>query len=71
MLLFRSEEHAARWREGRSLPASTVLSLDQAARLAHAWYVNKLSPDWRRHTVDEAEGLFAKLDLDPEFWRLR
>jgi hypothetical protein len=71
MLFFRSEEHAARWRESHRPPAWTVLSLEQAARLAHAWYARKLAPDWRRHTVEEAEALFAELGLDPEFWRLR
>jgi hypothetical protein len=71
MLLFRSEEHARTWRDARRPPASTILSLDQAAGLAHAWYADKLAPDWRRHTVDEAEALFARLGLDPDFWRLR
>ena len=71
MLLFRSEEHVARWRVNARPPASTVLSLDQAARLADEWYRAKLAPDWRRHTADEAEALFARLGLDPEFWRLR
>lgn len=71
MLLFRSEEHADRWRRAEKPPATTLLSLDQAARLAHAWYVNKLDPDWKRHTVDQAEALFAELRLDPAFWQLR
>jgi hypothetical protein len=71
MLLFRSEEHASRWRSTHATPASTLLTLDQAARLAHAWYVNKLAPDWRRHTVEQAEQLFWELGLDAEFWRLR
>ncbi len=71
MLLFRSEEHVALWRDRARPPASTTLSLDQAARLADEWYRNKLAPDWRRHTADEAEALFARLGLDREFWRLR
>lgn len=71
MLLFRSEDHARRWAARSKPPASDVLTLSQAARLAHAWYRNKLSPDWRRHTAAEAEALFAELGLDPEFWRLR
>lgn len=71
MLFFRSEEHASRWRSTHATPASTVLTLEQSARLAHDWYANKLAPDWRRHTIDEAEALFKELELDPEFWRLR
>lgn len=70
MRLFRSEEHARSWSKERGL-ASDVLSLDQAARLAHAWYQSKLAADWRRHTADEAQALFASLGLDPDFWRLK
>jgi hypothetical protein len=68
MRLFRSEEHAGRSRRGDS---SQVITLDQAARLARAWYVKKLAPGWRRHTVEEAEALFAQLGFDKDFWRLR
>ncbi len=53
------------------MAGANVLTLDQAARLAQAWYGRKLAPDWRRHTVEEAEALFATLSLDREFWRLR
>jgi hypothetical protein len=53
------------------LPASNVVSLEQAGLLAHAWYARKLDPDWRRHTRDEAEALFGELGLDPDFWSLR
>lgn len=77
MLLFRSEEHAERWRErrpqapaGSVTPAWNILKIEQATALAHAWYRNKLDPDWRRFTTDEAETIFDQLGLDPEFWRL-
>lgn len=68
MQLFRSEEHAKRAGAGER---RNVLTLAQAAALAHAWYARKLAPDWRRHTADEAEALFRSLGLDPDFWRLR
>ena len=67
MRFFRSEEHARRWAEGGS---SAVLTLDQVARLARAWYVKKLTRTWRRHTPEEAAALFSQLGFDPEFWRL-
>lgn len=71
MLLFRSEEHAARWRERHGLPGAATMSLETAWRLAKAWYERKLDPDWRRHTLEEAEALFTELGLVGEFWRLR
>ena len=71
MLLFRSEEHARSWRVERGLPEATTLPLETGWRLARAWYSRKLEPDWRRHTLEEAEALFAELGLTGEFWRLR
>ncbi|HEV8228766.1 MAG TPA: hypothetical protein VGQ86_02320 [Candidatus Limnocylindria bacterium] len=71
MLLFRSEEHAIRWRERAKPPVAHILQLDEAARLAHAWYAKKLEPDWRRFTSEEAEAIFDDLGLDPAFWRLQ
>lgn len=38
---------------------------------ARAWYTRKLEPDWRRHTLEEAEALFADLGLTGDFWQLR
>ena len=70
MLLFRSEEHAKVWRERTKPPASSVLPIEQATALAHAWYAKKLDPDWRRFTNEEAEAIFDDLGLDPAFWRL-
>jgi hypothetical protein len=70
MLAFRSEAHVDRWREQRCLPRGAVFSLDQVWGLADAWYANRLAPDWRRRTAEEAEALFAELGLTGEFWRL-
>ena len=71
MLLFRSEEHARSWRDARGFPGATTLSLETGWRLARGWYTRKLEPDWRRHTLEEAEALFADLGLAGDFWRLR
>jgi hypothetical protein len=68
MRFFRSEEHAKR---SQTSDSSDTITLAQAAKLARAWYVKKLTPGWRRHTAVEAEALFAQLGFDPEFWRLR
>ena len=70
ILLFTNEEHAARWREKAKPPASTTLTIEQATGLAHDWYVNKLDPNWRRFTDEEAQAIFDELSLDPAFWRL-
>ena len=69
MLLFRSEEHIDRWCKAWRLTRGGVLSIDQAWKLADAWYRERMSPNWRRRTVDEAHELFASLGLASDFWR--
>lgn len=71
MLLFRSEEHIERWRTFRELPAGGTMTPEQCWQLAHAWYADKLSPDWRRKSLEEVEALFAEIGLSGAFWRLR
>ena len=71
MLLFRSEGHARSWRDAQGFPDATTISVETGWRLARAWYTRKLRPDWRRHTLEEAEALFAELGLTGDFWRLR
>jgi hypothetical protein len=71
MLLFRSEEHITRWCSQWNQPFGATLTLDQAWRLAQSWYGNRLDPEWRRPTLDEAEALVASLGLTGDFWSLR
>jgi hypothetical protein len=72
MLLFRDEEHIAKWCEEWSQPRGSAFSLEQGWRLARAWYgPDRRARDWRRKTVDEVEALFAELGFTSEFWRLR
>lgn len=71
MLAFRSEEHVHRYLESRRFARGTLLSLEQLWGLAQAWYGDRLAPDWRRRTPEEAEAVFAGLGLEGDFWRLR
>lgn len=72
MLLFRSEEHIERWCRSWKLERGAVLTMEQAWRLAQAWYgPDRRHPGWRRKTVDEAEALFAELGFTSGFWNIR
>lgn len=70
MLVFRSEEHIERWLKERSLARGGTMSLEQCWQLANAWYADKLAPDWRRKTLDEAMAAFAQIGLVGDFWDL-
>ena len=71
MLLFRDEEHVDRWCEARDLTRGATITPEQAWRLAYGWYKDKVNPQWRRHTVDEAEALLSSVGLTDGFWNLR
>jgi hypothetical protein len=70
MLLFRSEEHIENWCRAWKLPRGAILSVEQAWKLADAWYRDRMSPHWRRRTTDETHKLFHSLGLTSEFWHL-
>lgn len=71
MLLFRDEEHIDRWAAARDLPRGGILTPEQGWRLAHAWYKDKVKPEWRRATLEDTEALLAALGLTGAFWDLR
>ncbi len=70
MLLFRSEEHVDRWRKEWKQPSGAILSLGQGWKLAKAWYSDRLDPDWRPKTNEEAQAVFSELGLRGPFWRM-
>ena len=68
MNLFRSEEHIARWLGGRD-PGATI-PVTTLARLAQAWWHDRLAPDWRPHTRQQNQAILADLGLTGPFWAL-
>jgi hypothetical protein len=70
MLLFRSEEHLEGWLASRGLGRGATLTPDQQWRLANAWYSDRMDPQWRRRTPEEAEQTFTGIGLTGDFWRL-
>ncbi|HKV30520.1 MAG TPA: hypothetical protein VJT14_05840 [Candidatus Dormibacteraeota bacterium] len=68
MNLFRSEEHITRWLGGRNPGATT--SVTKLSELAHAWWADRLSPDWVPHTRDQNQAILDRLGLTGESWRL-
>jgi len=68
MNLFRSEEHVQRWLAGRTpgatIPVATLCSL------AHAWWDDRLSPQWTPHAREHNQAILDRLGLIGDFWRL-
>jgi hypothetical protein len=68
MNLFRSEEHIARWLGGRE-PGATI-SVAKLAELAHAWWDDRVAPNWVPHTREQNQAILERLGLVGEFWQL-
>ena len=68
MNLFRSEEHVARWLGDR--PPGATVTVTALAALAHAWYADRLDPDWRPHTREQNQAILDRLGLTDAFWQL-
>jgi hypothetical protein len=48
-----------------------TMTIPQAWELSQRWYGDRLSPDFRRPTIDEAHAIFARVGLTGSFWNLR
>lgn len=68
MNLFRSEEHIDRWLAGR--PAGATIPVGKLNQLAHAWWHDRLDPDWRPHTREQNQAILDRLGLTDAFWQL-
>ena len=68
MNLFRSEEHIARWLGGREPGRRSPVA--KLAELAHAWWDDRISPDWVPHTREQNQAILERLGLTGAFWQL-
>ncbi len=68
MNLFRSEEHIQRWLGGR--PPGATITVEQLRELAHAWWGDRLAPDYQPHTRGQNQEILNNLGLTSDFWRL-
>jgi hypothetical protein len=70
ILFFTSEQRIDEWCARHARPKGAALDMKTAIALSEAWFGDYASPDWRRKTTKEAEAIFARLRLDPQFWSL-
>jgi hypothetical protein len=70
ILFFTSAETVDGWCARHGRPRGAVVRVDTVAELAGLWFGDYASPDWRRKTAAEAETIFRRLGLDPDFWTI-
>jgi hypothetical protein len=54
---------------GASSVGATI-PVTKLSELAHAWWHDRLAPDWRPRSRDESAAILERLGLVDEFWRL-
>jgi hypothetical protein len=69
MTLFRNEQHLGKFLQKTNLPRGSALSLEQAWRLAAAWYRDPRDPSWRPRTREEQQAVVDSVGLRGAFWR--
>jgi hypothetical protein len=70
MNLFRSEEHVRRWLDQTGLEPGETIPAAKLNELAHAWWSDRLSPDWRPRSPAESQAILDRVGLTGSFWRL-
>jgi len=70
MLLFRSEAKIDDWCAATGEPHGEAVPLRQVWELSKAWYGNRMAPDFRGRTFEQAIAVFRSVGLDSEFWRV-
>lgn len=59
-----------RWCGRKGVARGELLTLEQTWSLAQAWYYDRLDPDFRGRTADEAQAIFRALGFRSPFWYL-
>lgn len=67
-LLFCNRSHVQEWLEKTGNICGTILDLSTLWTLATQWYKGRLTPEYRRRTMDEAANFFASIGLKEDFW---
>jgi hypothetical protein len=69
MLFFRSEEALNGWLVAQKSLRGAVLSIPQLWELSQRWYEDRMSPEYRGRTIEQAQKIFKDLGLTAEFWQ--
>ena len=68
MNLFRSEEHITNWLGTRN--AGTTIPVTTLSELAHAWWGDRIDPNWQPRTQAQNQAILNDLGLTDPFWSL-
>ena len=58
------------WLDRTGHPRGAMVGFDQMWALVERWYADRLSPEWRGRSSEEAQAIVDEVGLTGEFWRL-
>jgi len=58
------------WSAKSGIPMGASFPVSALWKLAQLWFHDRLSPTWRRRTIDEAHAVFTQAGLTGAFWTL-
>ena len=58
------------FRSGEQVEGGAAIPVEKLCELAHAWWGDRLSPDWRPHTREQNQAILDSLGLTGDFWKL-
>jgi hypothetical protein len=68
-LAFCDELHAHRWRERFHKEPGSILHMSKVWELAKIWYAeDRREASWQRRSAKDANAIFRRLELSPNFW---
>jgi len=70
VLPFHSSGQVTTWCECHGIAEGEVVRVRNVQELARIWYGPYANRDWRKWTVEEAQGIFESAGLTSDFWRL-
>jgi hypothetical protein len=70
MNFFRSEEHVQRWLSEHGYEPGASLSARAMCDLAHAWWGDRLDPEWTPRPREHSQEILDALGLTGPFWQL-
>jgi hypothetical protein len=58
------------FRSGERVEGGVTIPVTKLCDLAHAWWGDRLSAEWRPHTREQNQAILDRLGLTGDFWKL-
>ena len=68
MLIFENEAQIDQWSNKHRIPKGDVQPIENIWEFSKVWYGKHLSPEWKKWSSEDANGIFRKFNLTHKVW---